>query len=165
MEHSFYRGNHHGCAHHRTAFHSGRESIDSGPQYFCAERYHASGIYHLRSVRLFHNRRSVLVHTKSNAGKPSAPGIPICAFCCVTWVAYLWEPLPHVAPLDRITYPIADSLAFLVMGLLLGLLRREYANTVPLPYQPVRAKETAAGNLPKPLSLFLSLCPIRYMLE
>ncbi len=122
MEHSFYRGNHHGCAHHRTAFHSGRESIDSGPQYFCAERYHASGIYHLRSVRLFHNRRSVLVHTKSNAGKPSAPGIPICAFCCVTWVAYLWEPLPHVAPLDRITYPIADSLAFLVMGLLLGLL-------------------------------------------
>ena len=42
--------------------------------------------------------------------------------CCVIWIAYLWEPLPHVAPLDRVTYPIADSLALLVMGLLLGWL-------------------------------------------
>ena len=42
--------------------------------------------------------------------------------CCAVWVVYLWEPLPHVAALDRITYPIADSLALLVMGLLLGLL-------------------------------------------
>lgn len=49
-------------------------------------------------------------------------GFQYALFCCAIWVAYLWEPLPHVAPLDRITYPIADSLAFLVMGLLLGLL-------------------------------------------
>ena len=40
--------------------------------------------------------------------------------CCVVWIVYLLEPLPHVAPLDRITYPIADSLALIVMGLLLG---------------------------------------------
>ena len=42
--------------------------------------------------------------------------------CCVVWIVYLLEPLPHVAPLDRVTYPIADSLALIVMGLLLGLL-------------------------------------------
>ena len=42
--------------------------------------------------------------------------------CCVVWIVYLLEPLPHVAPLDRITYPIADSLALIVMGLLLGWL-------------------------------------------
>ena len=42
--------------------------------------------------------------------------------CCVVWIVYLLEPLPHVAPLDRITYPIADSLALVVMGLLLGWL-------------------------------------------
>lgn len=41
--------------------------------------------------------------------------------CCLIWIVYLWEPLPHVAPLDRITYPIIDSLALLVMGLLLGV--------------------------------------------
>ena len=42
--------------------------------------------------------------------------------CCVVWTVYLLEPLPHVAPIDRITYPIADSLALIAMGLLLGLL-------------------------------------------
>ena len=42
--------------------------------------------------------------------------------CCVVWIVYLLEPLPHVAPLDRITYPVADSLALVVMGLLLGRL-------------------------------------------
>lgn len=42
--------------------------------------------------------------------------------CCAVWSAYLLEPLPHVAPLDRITYPVADSLALIVMGLLLGRL-------------------------------------------
>ena len=42
--------------------------------------------------------------------------------CCVVWMVYLLEPLPHVAPVDRITYPIADSLALIVMGLLLGWL-------------------------------------------
>ena len=42
--------------------------------------------------------------------------------CCVVWIVYLLEPLPHVAVMDRITYPVADSLALLVMGLLLGWL-------------------------------------------
>ncbi|HIU25074.1 MAG TPA: hypothetical protein IAC50_01065 [Candidatus Copromorpha excrementigallinarum] len=42
--------------------------------------------------------------------------------CCVVWIVYLLEPLPHVAGIDQITYPAADSLALIVMGLLLGLL-------------------------------------------
>lgn len=42
--------------------------------------------------------------------------------CCVVWIVYLLEPLPHVAAIDRITYPAADSAALLVMGLLLGWL-------------------------------------------
>ena len=42
--------------------------------------------------------------------------------CCAVWIVYLLEPLPHVAAIDRITYPVADSLALIVMGLLLGWL-------------------------------------------
>lgn len=42
--------------------------------------------------------------------------------CCAVWIVYLLEPLPHVATIDRITYPVADSLALIVMGLLLGQL-------------------------------------------
>lgn len=42
--------------------------------------------------------------------------------CCAVWVAYLLEPLPHVGPMDKIAYPLADSMALIVMGLLLGLL-------------------------------------------
>ena len=30
--------------------------------------------------------------------------------CCIVWIVYLFEPLPHVAGIDRITYPAADSL-------------------------------------------------------
>lgn len=62
--------------------------------------------------------------------------------CCIVWIVYLLEPLPHVAPLDRITYPIADSLALIVMGLLLGWLfgnpaRRADKAKPPFPILPV----------------------------
>ena len=55
-------------------------------------------------------------------GSRISQGLRYGLACCVLWTAYLFEPLPHVAPLDRITYPLADSAALLVMGLLLGLL-------------------------------------------
>ncbi len=42
--------------------------------------------------------------------------------CCAVWIVYLLEPLPHVAVLDRVTYPIADSAALIIMGLMLGWL-------------------------------------------
>ena len=62
--------------------------------------------------------------------------------CCAVWIVYLLEPLPHVAPLDRITYPIADSLALIVMGLLLGRLfgspvRQADSGRPPFPILPV----------------------------
>lgn len=59
--------------------------------------------------------------------------------CCAIWVVYLLEPLPHVAPVDQLTYPLADSFALVVMGILTGLLlgktqaetsRRKNKNTV-----------------------------------
>lgn len=54
------------------------------------------------------------------SGNRLLQGLKYGAACTVVWTVYLWEPLPHVAPMDRITYPLADSLALLVMGLLLG---------------------------------------------
>ena len=42
--------------------------------------------------------------------------------CCVGVDCVSLEPLPHVAAIDRITYPVADSLALIAMGLLLGWL-------------------------------------------
>ena len=54
------------------------------------------------------------------SGNRIVQGLKYGLTCCVVWIVYLLEPLPHVAALDRITYPIADSLALIVMGLLLG---------------------------------------------
>lgn len=42
--------------------------------------------------------------------------------CCIVWIVYLLEPLPHVAFIDKFTYPLADGVALLVMGLLCGVL-------------------------------------------
>ncbi len=61
--------------------------------------------------------------------------------CCAVWIVYLLEPLPHVAALDRITYPVADSLALIVMGLLLGWLLGESKGSAG-------RKETAFPVLP-----------------
>ena len=49
-------------------------------------------------------------------------GLKYGLVCCAVWIVYLLEPLPHVAALDRITYPIADSVALIIMGLMLGWL-------------------------------------------
>lgn len=56
------------------------------------------------------------------SGSRIIKGLKYGAACAATWTAYLMEPLPHASPLDRITYPIADGAALLLMGLLLGLL-------------------------------------------
>ena len=63
----------------------------------------------------------LLVRTRLTGSRISQ-GLKYGLSCCVVWIVYLLEPLPHVAPLDRITYPVADSLALIVMGLLLGWL-------------------------------------------
>lgn len=61
-----------------------------------------------------------LLVRKQMGGNRVWQGLQYGFACCVVWIVYLLEPLPHVAPLDRIAYPIADSLALIVMGLLLG---------------------------------------------
>lgn len=62
-------------------------------------------------------------------------GVKYGISCCAIWVVYLLEPLPHVAPLDRITYPIADGVALLVMGLLLGFIFGNQTNTKKANFQ------------------------------
>ena len=56
------------------------------------------------------------------AGRKITQGLQFGVAYSLIWIAYLLEPLPHAVPLDRITYPVADSFALLVMGLLLGIL-------------------------------------------
>ena len=63
-----------------------------------------------------------LLIRKQIGGNRILQGLKYGLSCCAVWIVYLLEPLPHVAPLDRITYPIADSLALIVMGLLPGRL-------------------------------------------
>ena len=53
-------------------------------------------------------------------GRGLTRGLSYGLCCCAIWTVYLWEPLPHVAPLDRVTYPLVDGLALLLMGALLG---------------------------------------------
>ena len=85
----------------------------------------------------------LLIRTRMG-GNRVLQGLQYGLSCCVVWIVYLLEPLPHVAPLDRITYPIADSLALVVMGLLLGWLfgnsaRRPDKAKRPFPILPVLA--------------------------
>lgn len=66
---------------------------------------------------------SLFLLIRSRLGKNRIlQGLKYGLACCVVWIVYLLEPLPHTAPIDRITYPIADSLALIIMGLLLGWL-------------------------------------------
>lgn len=56
------------------------------------------------------------------SGNRIVQGIKYGIFCSLLWCVYLLEPLPHVAAADKITYPLADTAALLVMGLLIGAL-------------------------------------------
>ena len=76
------------------------------------------------------------------SGNKISQGLQYGLSCCAVWIIYLLEPLPHVTTLfERIIYPIVDSLAFLVMGVLLGLIlgenspfikKKEENNIIPL---------------------------------
>lgn len=56
------------------------------------------------------------------SGSRTIRGLKYAISYCLVWVVYLLEPLPHVAVMDKFSYPIADSTALLVMGWLTGLL-------------------------------------------
>lgn len=62
-----------------------------------------------------------LLIDKNLRGGKVFKGLKFSFLFVIIWVAYLLEPLPHVMPLDKVTYPLADSGALLVMGLLLGI--------------------------------------------
>lgn len=55
-------------------------------------------------------------------GRRILKGVKYSIACSLIWMVYIFEPLPHNAPLDRITYTIADIVALLIMGILLGFL-------------------------------------------
>ena len=59
------------------------------------------------------------------SGNKIMQGLKYGLFCYFIWVVYLLEPLPHVSPIDTITYPAADGLALVVMGIMLGLMLGE----------------------------------------
>ena len=61
-----------------------------------------------------------LVLHENMSGNRIMKGLKFGILYSLLWIAYLFEPLPHVAMIDRITYSIADSIALLVMGVLLG---------------------------------------------
>ena len=55
------------------------------------------------------------------SGSRAIRGLKYSISCCLVWVVYLLEPLPHVAYMDKFTYPIADSIALLVLGSIAGI--------------------------------------------
>lgn len=90
-----------------------------------------------------------LLIEKNLTGRRIIKGLKYGLSCCAIWILYLWEPLPHVHPLDRITYPLVDSAALLVMGLLLGWLLTSEETVA----RPVATKEASAHD-----RLFLASC-------
>lgn len=63
-----------------------------------------------------------LIVSKKMTGNRISQGLKFGFANILIWTVYLLEPLPHGSPIDRITYPLADGFAFLIMGCLLGLL-------------------------------------------
>lgn len=55
------------------------------------------------------------------SGNRFVKGLKYGACCAAIWVMYLLEPLPHVALLDKFTYPLADGLTLIIMGFFIGL--------------------------------------------
>lgn len=61
-----------------------------------------------------------LILHKNLSGNRIIKGLKFGILYSLLWSIYLMEPLAHGVPIDKITYPIADSAVLIVMGLLLG---------------------------------------------
>ena len=61
-----------------------------------------------------------LILHKHLSGNRIIKGLKFGILFSLLWSIYLMEPLAHGAPIDKLTYPIADSAVLIVMGLLLG---------------------------------------------
>ena len=61
-----------------------------------------------------------LIIQENLSGNRMIKGLKFGILYSLLWSIYLLEPLAHGAPIDKITYPIADSAVLIVMGVLLG---------------------------------------------
>jgi hypothetical protein len=61
-----------------------------------------------------------LILHKHLSGNRIIKGLKFGILLSLLWSIYLIEPLAHGAPIDKITYPIADSAVLIILGLLLG---------------------------------------------
>jgi hypothetical protein len=61
-----------------------------------------------------------LILHKHLSGNRIIKGLKFGILFSLLWSMYLMEPLAHGAPIDKITYPIADSAVLILMGLMLG---------------------------------------------
>jgi hypothetical protein len=61
-----------------------------------------------------------LILYKNMSGNRIIKGLKFGISFSLLWSLYLVEPLAHAATIDKIIYPIVDSAALIVMGLLLG---------------------------------------------
>ena len=61
----------------------------------------------------------LIIHKNLSGGRV-VKGLKFGILYSLLWSIYLMEPLAHGSPIDKITYPIADSAVLIVMGLLLG---------------------------------------------
>lgn len=68
------------------------------------------------------------------SGNKLIKGLKYGVSCSAIWIIYLFEPLPHVSSIDKITYPLADGIALVVMGLLLGLFLGQTTTKEKKPY-------------------------------
>jgi hypothetical protein len=61
-----------------------------------------------------------LILYQNMSGNRIIKGLKFGISFSLLWSIYLVEPLAHAATIDKIVYPIVDSAALIVMGLLLG---------------------------------------------
>ena len=83
--------------HHRATFHPGRGADGSGAQCFRTKRHYAAGFYCLWDFRLLPDCLAVPAHPDRMGGNRILQGLKYGLSCCVVWIVYLLEPLPHVA--------------------------------------------------------------------
>jgi len=77
-----------------------------------------------------------LLIEKNICGKKIVKGLKYGIACCLIWSIYLLEPLPHaVGMIDKIAYPIVDSITLLVMGVAVGFLSSTDSSSADTPTQ------------------------------
>lgn len=71
---------------------------------------------------------------KGMGGEKRLKGLKIGMLYSLIWTAFLLEPLPHGSFIDLFSYPLADGLVLIVLGLLTGIFLSE--SSPKKPYHP-----------------------------